>query len=185
VSSLAGDCLASDTWAQLLAIHCPLAVYGHHWLQCMYVRKYVCVCVCVYVCMYVLYNIRGYLISYVHQFYRVTPLKTPVGLLIPLLQSQSHVTTITPIIHYAVSYLHSLQSYTFVTTITYYTLTRLHWLTSQISITISNYHRFNIFTLRLSPRTDSANSLLKTPLENWLLNNSLVELLLKNCLENC
>jgi hypothetical protein len=30
-----------------------------------------------------------------HQLYRVTPLKTPFGLLIPLLQSQSHITTIT------------------------------------------------------------------------------------------
>jgi hypothetical protein len=30
-----------------------------------------------------------------HQLYRVSPLKTPFGLLIPLLQSQPHVTTIT------------------------------------------------------------------------------------------
>jgi hypothetical protein len=37
----------------------------------------------------------GYLISSDHLLYRVTPLKTPFGLLIPLLQSQSHVTTIT------------------------------------------------------------------------------------------
>jgi hypothetical protein len=36
-----------------------------------------------------------FLISSEHQMYRVTPLKTPFGLVIPLLQSQSHVTTIT------------------------------------------------------------------------------------------
>jgi hypothetical protein len=36
-----------------------------------------------------------YLITSDHPLYRVTPLKTPFGLLIPLLQSQSHVTTIT------------------------------------------------------------------------------------------
>jgi hypothetical protein len=44
---------------------------------------------------YILYNVWGYLISSDHQLYRVTPLETPFGLVIPLLQSQSHVTTIT------------------------------------------------------------------------------------------
>jgi hypothetical protein len=53
----------------------------------------------------------GYLIPSDHQLYRVTPLKTPFGLLIPLLQSQSHVTTIT-IISYAVTRLHSYNPYT-------------------------------------------------------------------------
>jgi hypothetical protein len=43
----------------------------------------------------VLYNVRGYLITSDHKLYNVTPLKTPFGLVIPLLQSQSHVTTIT------------------------------------------------------------------------------------------
>jgi hypothetical protein len=56
----------------------------------------------------------GSLTTSEHQLYSVSPLKTPFGLLIPLLQSQPHVTTIT-IISYAVSHLHSLQSYTFVT----------------------------------------------------------------------
>jgi hypothetical protein len=51
----------------------------------------------------------GYLISSDHQLYRVTPLKTPFSLLIPLLQSQSHVTTIT-IISYAVTCLHNYNS---------------------------------------------------------------------------
>jgi hypothetical protein len=81
----------------------------------------------------------GSLIAPDHLLYRVTPLKTPFGLVIPLLQSQSHVTTIT-IIYYAVTRLHHYNPYTVVTTITYYTLTHLHWLTSQLSITISNYH---------------------------------------------
>jgi hypothetical protein len=69
----------------------------------------------------------------------VTPLKTPFGLLIPLLQSQSHVTTITHN-YFAVTRLHNYNPYTFVTAITYYTLTHLHWLTSPLSITVSNYH---------------------------------------------
>jgi hypothetical protein len=55
----------------------------------------------------------------------VTPLKTPFGLVIPLLQSQSQVTTIT-IISYAITRLHNNNPYTFVTTITYSTLARLH-----------------------------------------------------------
>jgi hypothetical protein len=37
----------------------------------------------------------GFLIVSDHLLYRVTPLKTSFGLVIPLLQSQSHVTTIT------------------------------------------------------------------------------------------
>jgi hypothetical protein len=55
-------------------------------------------------------------------------------------------------------------------------ITLLHWLTSQLSITISNYHTLShtqslqftlrvdcdIFFVKLSPRTYSANSLLKT-----------------------
>jgi hypothetical protein len=80
-----------------------------------------------------------YLISSDHQLYRVIPLKTPFRWLIGLLQSQSHVTTIT-IIFYALTRLHNCNPYTFVTTITYYTLIHLHWLTSQLSITVSNYH---------------------------------------------
>jgi hypothetical protein len=66
----------------------------------------------------------GYWTSSDHQLYRVTPLKTPFGLVIPLLQSQSHVTTIT-IISDAVTRLHNYNPYTFMTTITYFTLARL------------------------------------------------------------
>jgi hypothetical protein len=43
----------------------------------------------------ILYSVGGYLISSDHKLYRVTSLKTPFGLVIPLFQSQSHVTTIT------------------------------------------------------------------------------------------
>jgi hypothetical protein len=102
--------------------------------------------------------------------WRVTPLKTPFGLLIGFIAIFNHL----------------FHSCTFVATITYSTLTRLHslqtlhsnlhWLTSQLSITISNYHTLSHtqslqFTLRadcdtffvkLSPRSYSANSLLKT-----------------------
>jgi hypothetical protein len=42
----------------------------------------------------VLYNVWGSLTSSDHQLYNVTPLKT-FGLVISLLQSQSHVTTVT------------------------------------------------------------------------------------------
>jgi hypothetical protein len=68
-----------------------------------------------------------YLIASDHLLYRVTPLKTPFGLVISLLQSQSHVTTIT-IISYAFKRLHNYNPYTFVTKITYSTLARLHCL---------------------------------------------------------
>jgi hypothetical protein len=110
----------------------------------------------------------GFLITSDHQLYRVTPLKTPFGLLIPLLQSQSHVTTITRNYFYAVSPSHSLQSYTFVTTVTYNTLLHVNipFLTST-HIHASN--KDSVHTLKLAPRSYSANSLLKTPLENWLV----------------
>jgi hypothetical protein len=58
---------------------------------------------------YILYNVLGFLTSSDHQLYRVTPLKTPFGLVISLLQSQLHVTTIT-IISYAVTCLHNYKS---------------------------------------------------------------------------
>jgi hypothetical protein len=49
-------------------------------------------CINVYVC---IVQCSGYLISSDHQLYNVTPLKTPFGLLVPLLQSHTHVTTFT------------------------------------------------------------------------------------------
>jgi hypothetical protein len=68
---------------------------------------------------------------------------------------------------------------------------RLHWLTSQLSVTFRDYHTLShtqslqftlradcdIFFVKLSPRSYSANSLLKTPFEN-----SFAELLFKNWL---
>jgi hypothetical protein len=66
-----------------------------------------------------------------------------------------------------VSHLHSLQSYTFVTTITYYTFTLADF--SAINYCLKLSHTLHLHTLKLSPRSYSANSLLKTPLENWLL----------------
>jgi hypothetical protein len=72
----------------------------------------------------ILYNVSGSSIASDHQLYRVTPLKTPFRLLIGLLQSQSHVTTIT-IISYAVTRLHNYNPYMFVSKTTYSTLTRL------------------------------------------------------------
>jgi hypothetical protein len=82
----------------------------------------------------------------------VTPLKTPFGLLIPLLQSSpthnySHSQLFLTLCHIYTAYNHTrswLQTL----------ITLLHWLTSQISITFSNYHRLYeyIFTLRSSRR---------------------------------
>jgi hypothetical protein len=46
-------------------------------------------------CVFKYCTMLRHLITSDHQMYRVTPLKTPFGLLIPLLPSQSHVTTIT------------------------------------------------------------------------------------------
>jgi hypothetical protein len=104
----------------------------------------------------------AYLITSDHQLYRVTPLKTPVRLLIPFVTVFTHtyVTTIT-IIHYAVSHLHSLQSYTFVTTITYYTLTLADF--SAINYCLKLSHTLHLHTSKLSPRSYSANSHLTTP----------------------
>jgi hypothetical protein len=62
---------------------------------------------------------------------------------------------------YAVSHLHSLQSYTFVTTITYYTFTLADF--SAINYCLRLSHILHLHTLKLSPRSYSANSPLKTP----------------------
>jgi hypothetical protein len=97
---------------------------------------------------------------------RVSPQKTPFGLLLLLFQSQSHVTTFTR--NYLLRCCTCTQltiTYTFVTTITCSTLTRLHslralhsnlyctvahslqiysmrlqWLTSQLLVTFTDYH---------------------------------------------
>jgi hypothetical protein len=74
-----------------------------------------------------MYNVRAYFISSDHQLYRATPLKTPFGLLSPLLQSQSHVTTFTH--NYFLRCYTCTQltiTYAFVTKITYSTLACLH-----------------------------------------------------------
>jgi hypothetical protein len=65
-----------------------------------------------------------------------------------------------------VPHLHSLQSYTFVTAITY-TLTLSDF--SAINYCLKLSHTLHLHTLKLSPRSYSANSLLKTLLENCSL----------------
>jgi hypothetical protein len=108
--------------------------------------------------------------------YRVTPLKKPFGLLIPLLQSQPHVTTITH--NYSFTLCHIYTAYNHTRSWLQSLTTLLHWLTSQLSITVSNYHRHYIFTLRNSRRE-------LTPRIHFLrllINNWLVGLLLTNCL---
>jgi hypothetical protein len=75
-----------------------------------------------YIKRFVYFNIvqcSGTLIHSDHQLYRVTPLKMPFGLLLPLLQSQSHVTAFTQ------NYFLRCYSCTQLT-ITYSTLARLH-----------------------------------------------------------
>jgi hypothetical protein len=94
----------------------------------------------------------GYLITSDHQLYRVTPLKTPFGLVLLLLQFQSHVTTFTHnyllrcatftqlIITHVRNYNHLLHSYTFTladfSAINYYlTLAQtLHLHTAKLSL---------------------------------------------------
>jgi hypothetical protein len=123
----------------------------------------------------VLYICWGHSISSDHQMYRVTPQKTTFGLLIPLLQSQPHVTTFThnyflrcvtftqlTILHVR-NYNHLLHSYTF-------TLVDF----SAINYFLKLSQNLHLHTSKLSPRTYSANSLLRN---NWL-----VGLLLTNCL---
>jgi hypothetical protein len=129
----------------------------------------------------------GYLITYDHQLYnirvldqfwslivRVTPPKTPFRLLIglitiPITRNNNHSQLFITLCHIYTAYNHTgpwLQSL----------ITILHWLTSQLSITVTNYHRFYIFTLRNSPRELTA----RIHFLRLLLNNSLLELLLKN-----
>jgi hypothetical protein len=79
-----------------------------------------------YIYIYIYCTMLGSLTASDHQLYRVTSLKTPVGLLIPLLQSQSHVTTITHNYFLRCYAFTQLQFYTFITKITYSTHTRLH-----------------------------------------------------------
>jgi hypothetical protein len=106
----------------------------------------------------------------------VTPLKTPFGLVIPLLQSQSNVTTIT-IISYAVTRLHNYHPYTFVTTITYYTLTRLH------SLQTLHFNLYCTIAHKVSTLRNSRRELIpRIHFLRLLLNNWLIELLLKHWL---
>jgi hypothetical protein len=112
-----------------------------------------------------------FLTSSDHRLYRVMPLKTPFGLLIPLLQSQSHITTITHNYFLCCYAFTQLQSFTFVTTITYYTLTLADF--SAINYCLKLSHTLHLRTSKLSPRSYSANSLLRTRLENWLLKTEL------------
>jgi hypothetical protein len=109
----------------------------------------------------------GSLTTSEHQLYSVSPLKTPFGLLIPLLQSSPtrnyiHSQLFLRLCHIYTAYNHTrswLQSL----------ITLLHWLTSQLSITVSNYHRRYIFTLRNSSR--DCYWLVGLLLTNCLLNN--------------
>jgi hypothetical protein len=102
----------------------------------------------------------GYLITSNQQLYSVTPLKTPFGLLIGFIYNLHNRNYNHTIISYAVPHLHSLQSHTFVNTITYYTLTLADF--SAINYFLRLSQTLHLHTSKLSPRTYSANSLLKT-----------------------
>jgi hypothetical protein len=118
----------------------------------------------------------GYLITSDHQLYNVTPLKTPVRLLISLLQSQPHVTTITVIslrcvtftqltIIHVRDYRHLLHSYTF-------TLAEF----SAINYYLKLSHTLHLYTSRvcLLSRPHSYSWLLKNCSREMLLNNWLL-----------
>jgi hypothetical protein len=100
----------------------------------------------------------GYLITFEHQLYNVTPLKTPFGLLLILFQTQSHVTTFT-------------HNY-FLRCVTFTQLTTIHvrdynHLLHCFTFTLADFSAINYFlklsqtlhlhTSKLSPRTYSAN----------------------------
>jgi hypothetical protein len=107
---------------------------------------------------------------------RVTPLKTPIWLVldlftIPIIRNYNHSQLFITLCHIYTAYNHTrswLQSL----------ITLLHWLTSQLSITVSDYHRLYIFTLRNSCRELT----LRIHFLRLLLNNWLVGLLLTNWL---
>jgi hypothetical protein len=106
----------------------------------------------------------GYLTTSEHQLYNVMPLETPFGLLIRLLQSQPHVTAITH------NYL--LRCYTF-TQLTILQVRNYNNLLHSYTFTLADFSAINYFlklsqnlhlhTSKLSPRSYSANSPLKTP----------------------
>jgi hypothetical protein len=111
----------------------------------------------------ILYNVTGYLITSDHQLYRVTPLKTPFRLLIRFIYNFTHITTFThnyllryvtftqlTILHVC-NYSHLLHSYTF---------TLADFSASNYYLKLS--HTLHLHTSKLSPRSYSANSLLKT-----------------------
>jgi hypothetical protein len=106
----------------------------------------------------------SYLSPFDHQLYRATPLKTPFGLLIPLFQSQSHVTTITH--NYFLGCYTCTQltiTYTFVTTIICSTLALADF--SAINYCLKLSQILQLHTLKHSLRSHSANSPLKTLLK--------------------
>jgi hypothetical protein len=77
----------------------------------LYMRSFLALSLYIYIYIYMyIVQCSGYWTTSDHQLYRVWVLETPFGLLIRLLQSQPHVTTITII--YLVTHLHSLHSYT-------------------------------------------------------------------------
>jgi hypothetical protein len=114
---------------------------------------------------------------------RVLPLKTPSGLVIPLLQSSTthnyNHSQLFPKLCYLCTaykhlsvrdYNHLLHSYT--QSLLVYSM-RLHWLTSQLTVTITGYHTLS-HTKVFNSRCEFTSC--RTPLNNWL-----VGLLVTNC----
>jgi hypothetical protein len=127
-------------------------------------QTYIYIYIYIYIYVYILYKVTGYSMTSDHQLYRVTPLKTPFGLVLLLFQSQSHVTTFTHnyflrcatftqlTITHVRNYNHLLHSYTF-------TLADF----SAINYFLKLSQTLHLHTSKLSPRSYSANSPLKTP----------------------
>jgi hypothetical protein len=134
---------------------------------------YCCVCVfrglhkngstCHNISIYYYCAMFGSLTSSEHQLYNVTPLSTPFRLLIPLLQSQPHVTTNT--------HNYSLRCVTF-TQLTIIHVRDYNHLSHSCTFILADFSAINYFlrlsetlhlhTQKLSPRSYSANSPLKT-----------------------
>jgi hypothetical protein len=118
----------------------------------------------------ILYYFRGYLISSDYQLYRVPPLKTPFGLLIPLLQSQSHVTTIT--------HNYSLRSVTF-TQLTIIHVRDYNHLSHSYTFTLADFSAIGHFD-RLSHTVSHVKSSIHTTSRlRYLLRKTLAENVLR------
>jgi hypothetical protein len=140
-----------DASGSMRSVSFQMKVGDSYFQNCLFFLQYIVQC-------------YGSLTTSDHQLYNVTPLKKPFGLLIRLLQSQSHVTPIT--------HSYSLRCVTF-TQLTIIHVRNYSHLSHSYTFTLADFsainyfHRLYIFTLRnsrrdLTPRIHLLRLLLKT-----------------------